>query len=1369
MEQWTINRAGVINFWYYDDEVFHFEDGRLLLRGANGSGKSVTMQSLIPLLFDGNKSPERLDPFGSKARKMESYLLSDGLDAEERTGYLYLEFEKPQSKRYITIGMGMRARKNMPMQTWYFLLLDNRRIGQNHELSLYKDVGEKIPLTQRELENRIGQGGHVYHRQGDYKEAVNNHLFGYEDMTDFDELIALLIQIRSPKLSKEFKPTTIYEIMQNSLVPLSDEDLRPMSEAIENMDEIKTKIDHLNATRKSFQRIQYAYDRYNQYMLAVKSKRLTDHTKEADEISSSLSKLEGMQNECIQKMEQLEVQIANNREEEKKMKVRLESLESHDLTKIAQEAEDLKIQIGEQGKNQNNKEEKLEIQRQREVELNAEIKIKDDQCAKFETEIHQLIEEMSLHAEDTLFDEHDFFIDEYRKSEAGYDFTYHKKQVKEYREKIKQGRQILTILDRREKEYDEAVQRLEQSIREREKQTREVRQTEEQLAQIKEEFAQKSFAWLQANQELIVPRERLQTVTERIYGYPENFSFEKAIAPLKEQVENQRQQILVERNKEQSQQELNEEELKVRQKEYETLKKQDEPEPKRSKAVIRNRQRLEEEKIPFVPFYKAVDFEKDVAENLRGIFEEAFSEMGILDALIVEPKHRQKVLKMDEGMADKYIFSDPSILSHNLKTYLKSDEALEESIDASAVQDALMSVVLNETNQQWYINEEGFFGVGLIQGKVSRQEPSRFVGSASRKRYKEEQLEEIQVQIKALQEREEQIRERIRKIDQRLQSIEREWQSFPSEEDLFAAYESYLSEKRKEIFLEEVEKDYRERSEDIYKQLKDIRHEAVEKTKRIYLKKEPEVFEQAEEDLNNYFGLLQETEKADRAKELTIQNRKILQENLEENFEQADQIRYDLQVIERAISRYKNRLYDIEDQLNMADFETVRKEIVFCHERLTQLPDEYRQLVQGYSQSESLKERNSEKIQEMKKEQIDVEAMCDLYAKALLKEMELGYAVVEGQEEKIIEENDLIPVARKIGSQYGAILQEKKTVMELQNGLNERFMKELGELSEYNLKGIYRFAELCSENTAEDDRMHIVRLDIVGRIGGKTLNFYELNEWIKHRIEEQNALLSEQDRALFEEILINSISRKISAKIYHSEQWVKKIDELMNSMDTSSGLSFHLKWVTKPAESEEQLSTKELVDILKGDQSLMTRDQKDRLIDHFQSKIGMSKIRFEEETDTRSFLAIMKEILDYRKWFDFQLLYTKKGERKKELTNNAFYTFSGGEKAMAMYVPLFSAVYAKYGGGRSDCPKVISLDEAFAGVDEKNIKDMFRLLVHELDLSFIANSQVLFGDYESVPALSIYELIRPENATYVTLIRYRWNGSIRTLWTEKEE
>ena len=50
-----------------------------------------------------------------------------------------------------------------------------------------------------------------------------------------------------------------------------------------------------------------------------------------------------------------------------------------------------------------------------------------------------------------------------------------------------------------------------------------------------------------------------------------------------------------------------------------------------------------------------------------------------------------------------------------------------------------------------------------------------------------------------------------------------------------------------------------------------------------------------------------------------------------------------------------------------------------------------------------------------------------------------------------------------------------------------------------------------------------------------------------------------------------------------------------------------------------------------------------------------------------------------------------------------------------------------------------------------------------LNLNFMINSQVLWGDYETVPGLAIYQLVRPENAKFVTVIPYLWNGKTRVL------
>ena len=115
MERFTANKFGLLNFWYYDEEEFQLSNGKIIFRGTNGSGKSVTTQSFIPLLLDGDKRPSRIDPFGSNARKIENYILINE-DENDRISYLYIEFVKPESQNYITIGMGLRGSKGKPLE-----------------------------------------------------------------------------------------------------------------------------------------------------------------------------------------------------------------------------------------------------------------------------------------------------------------------------------------------------------------------------------------------------------------------------------------------------------------------------------------------------------------------------------------------------------------------------------------------------------------------------------------------------------------------------------------------------------------------------------------------------------------------------------------------------------------------------------------------------------------------------------------------------------------------------------------------------------------------------------------------------------------------------------------------------------------------------------------------------------------------------------------------------------------------------------------------------------------------------------------------------------------------------------------------------
>jgi len=245
--------------------------------------------------------PESLDPFGSRARKMENYLLEEDDSREERTGYLYMELKRQESDTYITIGMGMRARKNKKLETWYFCITDGRRIGI--DFWLYKDVQNKIAYSKTELRNRIGDGGRVMDSQNEYASCVNSLIFGFETIEEYKEMLDLLIQLRTPKLSKDFKPSVINDILSKSLQTLSEDDLRPMSEAIENMDTLKTNLDNISESIKAAKQIEKVYDQYNK---AVLLNRAESYLKTVKEFNTQQKELEAIEEGITRNKEELE-------------------------------------------------------------------------------------------------------------------------------------------------------------------------------------------------------------------------------------------------------------------------------------------------------------------------------------------------------------------------------------------------------------------------------------------------------------------------------------------------------------------------------------------------------------------------------------------------------------------------------------------------------------------------------------------------------------------------------------------------------------------------------------------------------------------------------------------------------------------------------------------------------------------------------------------------------------------------------------------------------------------------------------------------------------------------------------------------------
>ena len=372
--RWQAHRAGILNYWYYDEAEFYFAGGRLLLRGSNGSGKSVTMQSLVTVLLDGVKRADRLDSFGSKSRTMDDYLLGEKeiSSYDERTGYLYLEYKRENSDQYITTGIGLHARRgSSKVDFWGFILQNGRRIGEDFFLyRLTKDpetgAEQKTPLTRRELENAIGQDGRVTTEQREYMAMVNQYVFGYEDIGKYEELMKLLIQLRSPKLSRDFKPSVIYEILNESLPTLSDEDLRPLAETLENMEKTRLAIEQLKREQAAFKDICKAYTGYNAAVLAERAlgeaesrKALNRLKAQEEEQRSQLQEAETAAEKARQKQQELNVEQAALQQEQR-------DLQEHEAYKAAEKKKEAESQLSKENEEKERREESLARKRRRE-------------------------------------------------------------------------------------------------------------------------------------------------------------------------------------------------------------------------------------------------------------------------------------------------------------------------------------------------------------------------------------------------------------------------------------------------------------------------------------------------------------------------------------------------------------------------------------------------------------------------------------------------------------------------------------------------------------------------------------------------------------------------------------------------------------------------------------------------------------------------------------------------------------------------------------------------------------------------------------------------------------------------------------------
>src|SRR5580693_3513037 len=248
-------RAGVINVWDYVDEEWAFADGRLALRGHNGSGKTKALEVLFPFVLDGVADSRRLDPFSGENRTMKSNLLYRGQESEY--GYVWMEFARPGSGETVTLIIGMRAHRNTDGVRMSFYVT-GRRLGMDFGLL----SADSRPLTERQLRTALEPD--AWRKTAtEYRDLVDARLFGL-GRERYAQLLDLLLALRRPLLAKDLDPAKVSDTLTSGLSPVDEYLVQQAARDFENLAAVQKLFDDLTTANAAVQDFLLHYTAYLQ-------------------------------------------------------------------------------------------------------------------------------------------------------------------------------------------------------------------------------------------------------------------------------------------------------------------------------------------------------------------------------------------------------------------------------------------------------------------------------------------------------------------------------------------------------------------------------------------------------------------------------------------------------------------------------------------------------------------------------------------------------------------------------------------------------------------------------------------------------------------------------------------------------------------------------------------------------------------------------------------------------------------------------------------------------------------------------------------------------------------------------------------------
>jgi len=1318
--RWIPSRAGILNIWRYYDEIFEFHDGRLLLRGPNGSGKSKALELLLPFLFDASLRANRLSTFGTSERSMHWNLMGEGASGATRVGYVWLEFGMA-GDQWFTCGARLQASTHTSTVHADFFTT-GLRVGDG--LPLVNETGQ--PLTKNALEEALGEHGTVHAGAAEYRAEIRAKLFPTLSEQRYDALITALLQLRMPKLSQRLDPSLLSNLLSRALPPLGQQEIAELAEGFERLDAQRERLGSLETEVDAIRALAARQKTYAQRVLRAGAANLIAATAGLDEFAAAARRSAEEHDEVAASKEAAEERAAKLEKDVEETEARLSGLTESDSYREGRELDKLR----QRTLSTREKAETLRADADRvraEADADEERSRAAEQVAKRQADLVRSME-TEVRAAATranLAGVHDELVTGLTEAEPARLRPLLQAAVRGKRDQVESvgkaldardravGRrhQAEADLDRARSDFSAARERLDLTTA-----TRELA-----LSDLRTRLAE----WAIGCREL-----RFPDVEALVRDAEAEVSLLGRVSAVAETVLEDIVRREAATGAALTAARAEHDELLVQAGMLETVDVLA-PEAPRTRTADRA-------EMSGAPLWRLVDFAGSVPASTHAGIEAALEGAGLLDAWV----NSHGVVEGHDVLAETGTL--PVVASgRSLADVLVPEPDAE--LSPAKIRRILEVIAFDDVLPAGpaAIGADGAWRMGGLSGSWTKDAPA-YIGAAARLRARERRIAGLRDELSLREKTIAELEGELAAVRGRRELIKIECAARPGHDDLLAATRESTAAEAGLTAADAAVRHGEATVSALEIEAKTALHELTAQASKNGLPTERAPLTTLATALRAY---------SDQGENWLYEHGNLItaKQRAELCAEQADRsaanaARREDEAAEAEAERTKlSAMLDAIEGSVGAGQREVLAEIDGLRAKLRELAVELRAANSAAKElavrlgalgvrrmTDAAAREDAAKKQDAAAHRFRKLATGVFPADGGIEDLPKFRATLSASEGV----RSALDTARLVAAAWPSVPHAPSNLGEALHRLSEAVHTCRNTLSSR--------AELDLE-TDEDVQIFTAVVD------GLRVGAAELLKILYAEAEQSRHEITDRESDLFDKTLTGDTRRHLAARIRQANDLVDGMNARLERVRTASRVAVRLVWQVSP---DLPPGTKTARDLLLKDPDRLTAEDRVSLHKFFRERVEQAKA---DDTAT-SWEQQLAQVFDYTSWHRFVVEVDRaNGAGWQLLTKKLHGALSGGEKAIALHLPLFAAVAAHYQAA-PQAPRVILLDEVFVGVDTTNRGQVFGLL-SALDLDLMLTSDHEWCTYAELGGVGIHQLITGgDGDDAVTTARFTWNG-----------